>query len=350
MATLGGHIRHKSIAVVLAGAVAKGAFEAGALVELVASGAKITRIVAASSGALNGSLLAASIHRAASAADLQARIERLAELWVTHGGAGDAFHLNVSEILHRRGLSDQEGLRSLLLNHLEPGPQGRHAGAASLRIVVCPLAGVGVPEAEPRVSSFERMLHFDPSHFETAVGLEPVIDAAVASSSFPIAFVPSDCADLGPCVDGGTVNNTPLGYAVDDNLACEAVFIVAPTRADERITHEKAKALHGVGLVARVADMLINERLHRDIKTFRYTNGVLQKLANVDEARRREVLELLGWEGRRVVPLYCIRPLVALEGNAFSGFRDEDLRRAYVDAGRTRAREVLSGAAHAEID
>src|SRR5215468_7254604 len=51
------------IAVVLAGAVAKGAFEAGAIRALADADVQVLRVIGASSGALNGTVLAASVAR-----------------------------------------------------------------------------------------------------------------------------------------------------------------------------------------------------------------------------------------------------------------------------------------------
>jgi NTE family protein len=51
----------KTIAIVLAGAVARGAFEAGVIRALADADVKIVRIVAASAGALNGTVLASAV-------------------------------------------------------------------------------------------------------------------------------------------------------------------------------------------------------------------------------------------------------------------------------------------------
>src|SRR5579871_3038739 len=65
------------VALVLAGGVAKGAFEAGALEVITRSKVQIRRIVAASSGALNAAVLGAAVR----AGQASAGAERLSSLW-----------------------------------------------------------------------------------------------------------------------------------------------------------------------------------------------------------------------------------------------------------------------------
>ncbi len=331
----------KKIAVVLAGAVAKGGFEAGALAELVRRNVQIGQIVAASSGALNGAILAAAIHGASDPADLATRLDGLCDLWIAHDDVWDAFHFDWKDFLVGKGLSDQTKLTRLLSDHIKPSPRGAAGQDITLRIVVSPLQGVLLKDGS---SSFEEVRIFKNADFETEAGLTRLFEVAVASASFPGAFVPSHVEGLGPCVDGGTVNNTPIGYALQDDPSIEGVLVIAPTPPNAIYTPEKAEGLGGFALIGRLADMLINERLHRDLKEARETNQALraieqsQKLSPLAD----DIRQALGWETRRYVELSCIRPAAELDGNAFSGFRDAKLRKAYVEAGRTSAKEQLA--------
>jgi len=329
----------KQIAVVLAGAVAKGAFEAGALAELVKQEVDIRSIVAASSGALNGTVLASAVHGAKSRADLIAEVEDLCTLWVERGGAGDAFNTSIGDVVARRGLSDQENLRKLLSDNVKVRTTAPSRPGVVLTIVVSPLAGVAADHG----SSFEHSRRFSNVDFETPEHLGNVFEAAVASSSFPGAFVPTTVANVGPCVDGGTVNNTPLKYALSGG-PIDTVVLIAPTPAKATITHEAADKLHGLGLMGRLSDMLINERLHRDLREARETNDALRKLESDDRLREHVVAikECLGWSGRRPISICCIRPEHDLKGNAFSGFFCQKLREEYVAAGRERAGDLIA--------
>src|SRR5215475_1777780 len=82
--------RPKTIALVLAGAVAQGAFEVGAIRALVRTDVRIARIVATSAGALNGTVLASALRRR----EPIAGGEILAELWRDHASWNEVFHIS----------------------------------------------------------------------------------------------------------------------------------------------------------------------------------------------------------------------------------------------------------------
>ena len=91
-------------AVVLAGGVAKGAFEADALDVLADAGVAISQVVGASSGALNATLLAAGIR----AGRVRDATRRLMELWREDAGWMQVFHVSLRDILSRTGISDSK--------------------------------------------------------------------------------------------------------------------------------------------------------------------------------------------------------------------------------------------------
>src|SRR3569623_3786228 len=102
------------IAVVLAGAVAKGAYEAGVLQARVRANLHIVRIVAASSGALNGTLLAA----AARARSLEASTDRLVELWRDEATWRGVFPPRLPVLRTLQGVSDRERVLAQLRGHV----------------------------------------------------------------------------------------------------------------------------------------------------------------------------------------------------------------------------------------
>src|SRR5580698_8931372 len=124
-----------SDALVLAGAVAKGAFTAGALAVLSDPDTKarlsldVARIVGASAGALNGVYYAAAIRAGTEAFAGQ----RLAQLWLDDGTIGGAFDFSLRDILGGLGLSTNEKLVSLLRRQIAPS-EGRQP--VELRVVV----------------------------------------------------------------------------------------------------------------------------------------------------------------------------------------------------------------------
>jgi Patatin-like phospholipase len=126
----------KTIALVLAGAVAQGAFEVGVIRALARADVDIVRIVASSSGALNGTVFAAGLR----ARDPIDGAETLARLWRDHADWNEVFHLSVRDLLRRDGLSDQTRLLELLREHVPPSDPDDPA-PINLRLIVAALAG-----------------------------------------------------------------------------------------------------------------------------------------------------------------------------------------------------------------
>jgi NTE family protein len=328
------------IAIVLAGAVAKGAFEAGALQALARADVEIVRIVAASSGALNGTLAAASVR----AGQFPQGMNLLAELWRDDAGWRDAFHLSSTDLLARRAVSDSHRILDLLRKRIPPVPQA--AQDINLRLLVAPLYGTTGTVGQHEATTFEAVRDFATEDFSTAEALERVFTAATASSAFPFLFAPVEVDDLGPCVDGGAVNNTPVKWALEGVMGAslDAIVVISTTL---ELRPEVPHPLHGLEYAGHLATMLVGERLYRDLKEAETVNVQLARLKALvatgvlDEAQHAQVLAALDWAGHRPVQIVQIRPLAELTGSSFTGFFDADLRRGYVDAGLARGLEVL---------
>ena len=86
------------VALVLSGAVAKGAFGVGAMGVFAAKGWPIRRIAATSSGALTAAVLGAGV----ATGRLRYATEVARSLWVDHGAWGDITHLSWSDRFHAR--------------------------------------------------------------------------------------------------------------------------------------------------------------------------------------------------------------------------------------------------------
>ncbi len=328
----------KTCAVSLAGAVAKGAFEAGALCVLAEAGIAVKHIVASSSGALNGVFYASAVRGAAEADVMHA----LVDIWRNEGSWHDAFALNFSDIWHGRGLSDQKGLLRLLADHVKPWP--KPVVNVALDIVVSPVDGRLGQIGEQPATTYEASVSFRDSDFDSEEGLGRVFQAAVASATFPGVFAPTVVDGLGACFDGGVVNNTPLKYALQGPLAntLDVLFVISPTP----LIAGPAPDLHGRALVSHLAEMLINERLYRDLSEAASTTrklGLLHSLvpAVLSEAQLEEVKRALGWQDARNINVVQIRPPEGLEGDAFAALFHKDLRNDYIAAGELAAKRAL---------
>lgn len=329
----------KSTAVILAGAVAKGAFGAGALAALSRQAAKlsITSIVGASAGALNAAIFATGV-RAGRALDVS---ERLATLWQTEATWHNVLRPNLADLFGGRGLGDAARLVPIMREAMAPLPApGAERHPVSLGIVLATLNGrLGQLAPGRAATTFEQTQQFVDSDFDTAETRERLIQTALGSAAFPFVFAPVDVPGVGPCIDGGAVNNTPIKRALEGDAAIERIVVVTT----EPLVIEPNPSLHGAALVGQIADILINERLFRDLHEAEGVNAYLDQIdalrgQGVPEETVQRVKAIFGWAKREIVQ---IRPPAALDGSAFTGFSHPELMRAYVQAGRDAAERAL---------
>jgi NTE family protein len=335
----------KKIALVLAGAVAKGAYTAGVLHRLVRSKVEIVRIVAASSGSLNATLLASGIH----AREIVRAADQLVEVWSDHAEWNQIFHVSFGDLFRGEGISDEKRVLGLLREYIKP-----HTGpgdAIDLRLVVAPLHGSAGRIGTQSATTFEHVLTFSGDAFDTAETLETVFSAAAASAALPVVFSPVDVAtdQLGPCIDGGTVNNTPIKWALEGEIGHSVDAIVVVTTTPETLSPvPESQSIAGAHLVSRVAELLINERLYRDLREATHVNAQLHALAALrgthGDAAIDDAIAAIGWQERREVEIVAIRPSESLSGTAFSGFFDRALRDRYIALGQADADRILDAA------
>ena len=77
--------------------------------------------------------------------------------------------------------------------------------------------------------------------------------AATASAGLPIVFAPVEVDGLGPCLDGGMVNNTPMKWALDSKVGAEVDAIVVVATSVELATQPAAE-LGALGIVGHFAE------------------------------------------------------------------------------------------------
>jgi predicted acylesterase/phospholipase RssA len=329
-------------ALVLAGAAVQGAFTAGALSVLsepetqARLGLNIGRIVGASSGALNGTYFAAAVRRG----DEAAAGPRLARLWVDEANLGNVLDPSLHDVIATLGLSTDSKVLSLLRRHVQPAaPGGR---PIELRLIITNVEGQPIPVDGRAATTFEHVVHLTGPDFDTAEALERVFLAAAASAALPGLFAPVTLP-LGDRTvrgfDGGLVDDTPLGHALRGAPEVDRVFVVAPFPRVRAVS----PSLHGLALALHVLDIVIDERLVRDLRHVARVNDVMARLEPLlpDPAQRASVLQALGWADRRPVRVVEIRPDGELPGDSLSGFTSRPLRQQYVQAGIEAARRAL---------
>jgi predicted acylesterase/phospholipase RssA len=341
---MGGTVaRRRAAALVLGGAAVKGAFEAGALEVIASRGIAVRRIVAASSGALNGAMYAAGVR---ARREVEAARE-LVRVWEDEGSLCDVVHPSFRAMLARKGISDQRKLTALLRRHIRPSGATDPAPIELCFILAALHGRQGHIDGEP-ATTYGRVLGFQGESFDTEDALEKVFVAATASAALPVLFTPVDVPGVGPCTDGGLLNNTPIltAFGPDGADALDAVLVLTPTPA---LLASPPRVHRGVQLLAHELDMVFAEWLFQDLQRATRLNEGLEQLDALavrrgwSRAQVGEITAALKLERTYVVPVVSIRPLEALPGTLFSGFVNRGERRAYVELGRARATEVLDG-------
>jgi predicted acylesterase/phospholipase RssA len=329
-------------ALVLAGGVAKGAFAAGALGVLLGPDGKgagevnVVSVVGASSGALNGAFAAAVLHSRSEATE----IARLPELWLEDATFGRVFEPTLGGILGLTGASGEDKVLEILRRAIRPAPRGREV---ELRLVVANLGGSIEMVGGAAATTFESILAFGPETFESEERLERLFHTVTASAAFPGAFMPVRLDIDGrsvQCIDGGAINNTPLRYALEHHAKIRRAFVVT---SQLRVPPEPPENLHGPALLAHLADVLIGERLYRDLRAAYARNEALRRLAKEvpDPAERARIVKAIGWEEVEPLEIIEIRPEQELAGGMFDGFFQRELREQYVASGEEAARRWL---------
>jgi predicted acylesterase/phospholipase RssA len=323
----------KDVAVIFSGAVANAAFEAGALEVLAHQGLSITRVLGTSSGALNATLFA----RYLLAGDQKAGAKALVDLWLRDATWWQVFRPSWRGLVTLTGLSNQNGILAVLRKHIEPVTVAK--AELDLCLVVTSLDGLRGDIGGAPATTHEGVCHFGKSDFASEDRLSRVFETAVASAAFPGVFVPVQVPGLGPCSDGGIVNNTPFKHVLGGDVGRVVVIVPAP-----RVSHDEVPKDIGA-LVGRIADAIVDERLYRDLRKAEQVNTRLAALeslgtSSADKSLLYEAKLAAGLGGTRRLEILEIRPEKALP-NPFCGFFSRILRKELIDSGRAAAHKAL---------
>jgi NTE family protein len=320
---------------ILAGGVVKSAFEAGAIKVLTDRGVLPSHVLCASSGALNGVLFAAAIR----AGRERAAADQLERLWIEEADVRHGIDFSLRTIVRRQGIATSDKLVALMRREVEPLAALPVVREVTFTVVITSFNGRTLPIEGQPTTTFECEQTFGAADFGSKVERERMYQVCAASGAFPILYAPVEVSGIGPCIDGGAVNNSPIGIAIE--AGADRVVLIAPTAA--KLPAPGAGS--GFDLISQLAEILIGERLFRDLRQTAMTNQVLAELermvtsGQLTAAQGAAIEELLG--SKRRVELISIRPPTPLEGNVFSGLINEKLRSDYVAAGRAAAAAAL---------
>lgn len=322
-------------ALVLPGAVARGAYEAGVIEVLAKQETRIDRIVATSSGALNGLAFAVGI-RSGREKEMS---EKLTASWIEHGGWQDSFSLNPFNFLLGHGLSSNAALLRMMRDLIKPCTESKKRDV-ELRILVTPLDGVRSRIGKNPATTYEKVIKFSGPDFDTQERLEKVFTVVSAACAFPGLFQPVEIPGLGPCVDGGAVNNAPIAYALEESDV-NRVLMPVPFPGIMKPGDWKS----GLGLLNHLVAILINERLYRDLKsaqTINFKTDKLNQLAKEGFLTEEQLIKIKAILLVRNVEVTEIRPSEEFKISPFSGFFKKQDRINLIRAGRDAAEEILA--------
>lgn len=333
----------KGVGLVLAGAVARGAFGAGAVRTFAKKNPRIVRIAGTSSGALNAVLVAAGV----AAGNLEGAASVLTNLWLDHGSWADIVRIRAVDWLHLKGLLDTQRLSGIVQDGLGQVLNGLNGGPARARVhltlVTTNLDGLESNKGPSPLPTYEQPLVFTEKELVDKTRWPEIANAAVASATFPGVFSPTKvmAARGAPCIDGGAVNNAPISYLLwdrDTGVDTGVAKVVVVTSEPSQL---KVQAdFGGIELVSRIADVVIQERVARDLLAAHRANQRYKAISDeliqsgVPQDARERVLRALKI---RPIELYLVRPDPPLEGDAFSGFFSRAERQGYVRAGAAAA-------------
>ena len=338
MASVGGD----TVALVLAGAVAKGAFAVGAVTHVARENVRIRRIAATSSGALTAAVLGAGM----ATGRFEVAAEVATDLWLNHGAWSDIAHVTLGDWFHASGLLDTSNIAALVRDGIQK-VMGKPPFAwppAPSRVTLITTRLVPKPTPSDDLPLYEHALHFGTSDYFDESRWDVIAQAAAASATFPAVFAPT-IIDGDAFVDGGAVNNAPISHVLDEPDVRTVLVVTS-----EASTPDPTVPSGGVDLVGKLADILINERVSVDIASARKTNARLRRVADALEstgagaATAQAVLAALGYRELQVI---LIHPDPTLAGTAFSAFFDRELRRTYIEEGIRAAQVALDRAIRA---
>lgn len=323
-------------ALVLPGAVARGAYEAGVIEVLANNDLRIDRIVATSSGALNGLAYAFGIRNGIE----KEMATKLAAYWIENGGWETSLGLSPINLFTGRGLSNSSGLLKLMREMIQPMTGIKNKREVELRIIITPLNGVRGSIGAKAATTFEKLIRFSGEDLDTEEGLERVFNVVAAACAFPGLFQPVYVEGLGACVDGGAVNNAPIKYALEES-GVNRVIMPVPYA----LVMEPGDWKRGFSLLNHMATILINERLYRDLRNAQITNQEMDQLKNLvsEKVINQEQLERIkSLLGIRNVEITEIRPIQQFKSSPFSGLFYKKDRRRLIEMGREAALDAIT--------
>lgn len=324
-----------SCSIILSGGVAKGSAQAGMisilLDYLAKNNKKVTTIIGASAGSLNGVALSAGLHAGSKTIG-----EDICNFWINKADVYNFASFNLLNFLSGKGLASLDKGMTLIEGFLN-----KYAGKGSNPINFGAVLTVlnGVPDPISGGKNCEYLYKFTGKDFD--VNNKQLARVACASGAFPVVFEPVSVslpnAPNSLIIDGGVCNNSPISYCSDDPEVDE-VYVLTPEK-----TIPEYDGAGGLSLIYQMIDIMIGNRRDTDIANALKINIKLDNLSNLglSDDELTKVKDAVGLTSKRKLKITQIYCETNLPGNSFAGFFDKSLRQEYVARGKDAAKKVL---------
>jgi NTE family protein len=300
----------KKKALVLSGGSIKGAFQAGAIQQVLNEGFQPDIIHGISVGSLNGSFLVNETGKKNNNYDWKTIGNTLVEFWKNKINKPSdlmkkkGFFQLAKELLFNRfnGIISNDPLKKLVhqilsLENLRKSKVNFTAGAVDM------ITG--------------NLKHFNQSN-------PSLIDGVIASTTIPIMMPISNIGGL-PYYDGGLRDVAPLKSVIEKG-AEEIVIILCQSEQLSKKDFNTGKLMH---LVSRIMDIVVNETVNNDIARMEEVNCQVPKKSNIIKKGIHK--------GKKKIKYKIIRPQKELVVK-IDKFKKEDIQKM-IEQGKITARE-----------
>lgn len=301
---------------VLSGGSIKGAFQAGAIREILEAGVEPTGIYGISVGSLNGGFLA----------DRAGRAKKMGKKpdWPAIGKELGTFWLENINSFGKIG--KKRGLFCLIWQLLQ-SKFGGLIDTKNLQVLVKSILNEDNLRNSPAIFKAGSVNMADGSLFQAQNDTPNLIDYIIASTAIPV-MMPVSMVSSQPLVDGGVRDVAAMKPAIDDG-AEEIVCVLCQPR---NLTGTQINCGNLLQFAERLMEITVNETVNNDIDWAEFINAHTPPDGTLAASGPMA--------GYRHIPLTVIRPAGPLNID-LTNFNRDDIERTY-EEGRAAARIELA--------
>lgn len=310
-------------ALVLSGGGAKGAYQVGVVKQLYEMGISFDLISGTSIGALNGALLSEFIHEGLSNRETCFRLE---EAWL---GFQRFLSINWSGFLRNiicpskiPSVYTNKYIKKTLYKYISVNRKFSDYTKCQLSIT-----GTNLSTKELQIFDFN--------------STTPVVEAVLASMSYPVAF-PAVDIDGDIIIDGGALSNAPLKEAIQWGARnIYLVFLRPLNMIKGKVQGSCEDYYSALDVVEEFLDMATNRLMYGDLKRAEQINQVIELLNKYQHRLPknfvREMRQLYGLkykEGKRLIKIKQISPGKVLSPPGLKGFKQKNAIKDIIQKGK----------------